>query len=264
MKEYTAIIIDDEKNIREALSILLGQYCPQIKVCGLAESASEGRILLENYKVDFIFLDISMPREDGFAFLRSIPDNTYGVIFATAHQEHALRALKANAVDYLLKPVNPIELKAAVDKAIYNLDLRRNYQELREVYYQSLHNMHDQLQSKTGRVTSLTVAEQFGFKIINVEELIYLQAESNYTILHLTEKRQIIATRTLGEFEKMLDEKRFFRIHKSTIINLSFLSGYSSYEGNFAELKDGTLLNISRRKLIEFREKVKQFSISLM
>jgi len=260
MKEYTAIIIDDEKNIREALLILLGQYCPEIHVCGTADSASEGRKLLENYKVDFIFLDISMPREDGFAFLRSIPSNNYGIIFATAHQEHALRALKANAVEYLLKPVNPIELKEAVNKAIYNHDLRRNYTELREVYNQSLNNLQEHLQSKNSQVTKLTIAEQWGFRIVNVEDLIYLQADSNYTNLYLTGDRQIIATRTLGEFEKLLDGNRFFRIHKSTIINLTFLEGYSSYQGNFAELNDGTLLSISRRKLLEFREKVKHFS----
>jgi len=260
MKEYAAIIIDDEKNIREALLILLRQYCPEINVCGTADSASEGRKLLESNKVDFIFLDISMPREDGFAFLRSIPSNNYGVIFATAHQEHALRALKANAVDYLLKPINPLELKEAVNKAIYNHELRQNYTEISDVYHQSLHNLQENMQSKNNHVTKLTVTEQFGFRIVNVEDLIYMQADSNYTVLYLNDGLKIVATRTLGEFEKLLEGTAFFRIHKSTIINLNFLSGYSSYQGNFAVLKDGTQLIISRRKLLEFREKVKQFS----
>ena len=120
MKKYRAIIIDDEKNVREVLQLLLFQYCKEVEVVALASSAAEGRELLQKHSIDFIFLDISMPREDGFAFLRSIPSNNYGVIFATAHQEHALRALKANAVDYLLKPINPLELKEAVNKAIYN------------------------------------------------------------------------------------------------------------------------------------------------
>lgn len=260
MKEYAAIIIDDEKNIREALTILLAQYCPEILVCGTAASASEGRELLENKKVDFIFLDISMPREDGFAFLRSIPGDNYGVIFATAHQEYALRALRANAVDYLLKPINPFELKEAVNKAIYGYELRRRYSGIREVYHQSLDNLQDNIQSKNGQITRITVAEQFGFRIVNVEDLIYLEAESNYTVLHLKDDKQIVATRTLGEFEKLLEGTEFYRIHKSSIINLNFLSGYTSYQGNFAEMTNGTILNISRRKLIEFREKVKHFS----
>jgi two-component system LytT family response regulator len=263
MKEYTAIIIDDEKNIREALSILLSQYCPEIHICGIAGSASEGRKLLESNKVDIIFLDISMPKEDGFAFLRSIPGNNYGVIFATAYQEHALRALKANAVDYLMKPINPFELQEAVKKAINNHELRRSYSEIQEVYNQSLNNLHDQLQSKNSQVTKLTIPEQSGFRLVDVSELMYLQADDNYTVLCLTDDRKILSTRTLGEFERILEGSEFFRIHKSTIINLSFLVGYSSFQGNFAELKDGSRLDISRRKLQEFREKVKHYSISI-
>lgn len=263
MNEYSAIIIDDEKNIREALSILLNQYCPEIHICGIAASASEGRKLLENNKVDFIFLDILMPKEDGFAFLRSIPGNNYGVIFATAFHEYALRALKANAVDYLMKPINPFELQDAVKKAITNHELRRNYQEIQEVYSQSLHNLNEHLQSKNSPVTKITIPELTGFRLVNVVDLIYLQADDNYTILYLTGDRKITATRTLGEFEKILEGPDFFRIHKSTIINLSFLVGYSSFQGNFAELKDGSRLDISRRKLTEFREKVKHYSISI-
>lgn len=260
MKEYTAIIIDDEKNIREALLALLLLYCPEVSVCGTADSAVEARIILENNKVDIIFLDISMPKEDGFAFLRSIPSINYSVIFVTAYQEYALKALKASAIDYLLKPVNPVELKDAVNKAIYNHELRQNYINTREVYHQSLINLQEHIQSRSTQLTKLTVVEQFGFRIVNVDDLIFMQADSNYTVLHLIGGQKIVATRTLGEFEKLLDANVFFRIHKSTIINLSFLAGYSSYQGNFAELKDGTILSISRRKVIEFRDIVKQFS----
>lgn len=263
MKEYSAIIIDDEKNNREALTILLSQYCPEIHISGLAGSASEGRKLLENNIVDFIFLDISMPKEDGFAFLRSIPSNNYGVIFATAYQEHALRALKANAIDYLIKPINPFELQNAVNKAIQNHELRRNYLEIQAIYTQSINNLQENMQAKSGQITRLTIPENLGFRLINVNELIYLEADDNYTILYLTNDRKIISTRTLGEFENILEGPDFLRIHKSTMINLNFLSGYSSYQGNFAELNDGTRLDISRRKLIEFREKVKHFSISI-
>ncbi len=262
MKEYNAIIIDDEKNIREALSILLGQYCPEIHLCGIAGSAAEGRVLIENNSVDFIFLDISMPKEDGFAFLRSISGNNYGIIFATAFQEYALRALKANAVDYLLKPVNPYELQEAVKKAIYDHELRQNFSENREVYRQSLNNLDDQLQSKNSPVSKLTIPEQTGFQMVNVEDLMYLQADNNYTVFHLKGDKKIVSTRTIGEFEKILEGTAFYRIHKSTIINLHYLSGYTNFQGNFAILKDGSRLDISRRKVWEFREKVKQHSIS--
>jgi two-component system LytT family response regulator len=118
MKNYNAIIIDDEPKVREGIRLMLAQYCPEIRLCGSAESAAEGRELLKANKIDLIFLDISMPEEDGFAFLKSIPKENYGIIFITAYEEYALKAIKASAIDYLLKPVNALELKETVSKAI--------------------------------------------------------------------------------------------------------------------------------------------------
>jgi two-component system, LytTR family, response regulator len=263
VKQYSAIIIDDERNIREALTLLLEEYCPEVQLSGSAASAVEGRELLKKHEVDFIFLDISMPGEDGFAFLKSIPKENYGIIFATAYQEFALKALKASAIDYLLKPVNPLELREAVTKAIQHYELRQSRHEAKKIYHESLDNLHDQIHSGSKQITKITVTEQFGFRMVNVKDLMYLQADSNYTILHLSGLNKIVSTRSLGEFEKILEEPAFFRIHKSTIINMNYLQGYSSYEGNFAELNDGTRLSISRRKLNEFREAVRQFSRSL-
>ncbi|MCX6243807.1 MAG: LytTR family DNA-binding domain-containing protein [Bacteroidetes bacterium] len=260
MKKYNAIIIDDEKNVCEALGLILRDYCPEISVCGTAYSAAQGRELLKSCNVDFIFLDISMPKEDGFAFLRSIPKENYGVIFVTAFEEYALRALRASAIDYLLKPVNGLELREAVTKAIEFHEMRQKREEVRKVYHESLENLHDHIRSDDQMITKITVTEQFGFRIVNVSDIMYLQADSNYTILHLSGLNKIIATRSLCEFENMLMHPAFFRIHKSTIINMNYLHAYSSYEGNFAELTDGTRLSISRRKLNEFRDAVKQFS----
>jgi two-component system, LytTR family, response regulator len=263
VKHYRALIVDDEKNIREALSRLLEEYCPEIKVSGTASSAHEGREFLRSNETDIIFLDISMPGEDGFSFLHSIPKEKYAVIFVTAYQEYALKALKASAADYLLKPVNFIELREAVTKAIQYYELRQDRSEIRKVYQESLDNLREQIQSGGKQITKITVTEQFGFRMVNVNDLMYLQADSNYTILHLSGLNKIVSTRSLGEYENILTPPAFFRIHKSTIINMNFLHAYSSYEGNFAELKDGTQLSISRRKLIEFREAVKRFSKSL-
>lgn len=263
MKEYNAIIIDDERNVREALGLLLKEHCPEIHICGNAASASEGRELLKTEDIDFIFLDISMPKEDGFAFLQSIPKDNYGIIFVTAYEEFALRALKASAIDYLLKPVNSVELREAVTKAIQYHELRKAKADIRSIYHESLDNLHDQVNSGSSHVEKITIAEQFGFRMVKVADLMYLQADSNYTILHLSGLDKIVATRSLGEFEKILENSMFFRIHKSTIINMNFLKAYSSYEGNFAELTDGTRLSISRRKLIDFRDAVKHFSKSI-
>jgi len=263
MKQYNAIVIDDEENVREALGLMLGEYCPEIRICGAAASAAEGRELLNSCEVDFIFLDISMPKEDGFAFLRSIPKENYGVIFVTAYEEYALKALKASAIDYLLKPVNGLELREAVSKAVQYHELRKSKAEARNIYQQSLRNLDETIQKPGRNISQITVSDQLGFRIVKVSDLMYLEADSNYTILHLSGLDKIVATRYLGEFEKILDGPEFFRIHKSTIINMTYLKGYSSYEGYFAELTDGTRLSIARRKLNEFMEAVKYFSKSL-
>ena len=263
MQPYRAIIVDDERHVRDALDLLLKQFCPEIMLVGFAASAEEGRELLKTKEVDFIFLDISMPKEDGFAFLKSIPNDRYGIIFVTAYEEYALRAFKANAIDYLLKPVNPEELCEAVAKAIQYHELRKKKAAIQSIYNESLDNLHQQIESGSGVIDKITIAEQFGFRIVKVSDIMYLQADSNYSILHLSGFDKIVATRALGEFELLLDHPMFFRIHKSTIINLNFLRAYSSYQGNFAELTDGTRLSISRRKLNDFREEVKHFSKSI-
>jgi len=201
-----------------------------------------------------------MPKEDGFAFLNTIPKENYGIIFVTAYQEYALRALKASAIDYLLKPVNTLELRYAVSKAIQYHEFRKTREELKKVYQESLDNLHENIHSENRPITKITVAEQFGFRVLNVADIMYLEADSNYTIIHLSGLNKIVATRTMGDFEKILDTPEFFRIHKSTIINMNFLKAYSSYQGDFAELTDGTRLSISRRKMSEFLEALSHFA----
>jgi two-component system, LytTR family, response regulator len=249
--------------MREVLTLLLKEYCPEIYVTGTASSAREGRELLKTTDVDFIFLDISMPGEDGFAFLKSIPKENFGIIFITAYEEFALKALRASAIDYLLKPVNAFELRESVSKAIQYHALRNSRAEFQKIYQESLDNLQEQVRSADAPITRITVTEQFGFRMINVCDLMYLQADSNYTILHLSGLNKIVSTRPLGEYEKVLGPPGFFRIHKSTIINMNYLQGFSSYEGNFAKLTDGTSLSISRRKVTEFRDAVRLFSKSL-
>jgi two-component system LytT family response regulator len=262
-KKYYAIIIDNEKKLSDTLALMISTNCPDISLCGVAESAAEGRVLLETKEVDFIFLDISMPEEDGFAFLRSIPKEKYGIIFVTSYQEYALRAIKASAIDYLLKPVDPVELCEAVNKAIHHFELRKRMPEAGEVYQQSLENLNHHYHSEEKLIQKITIPEQFGFRVVNVQEVIYLMAESNYTTLVFAGGKKVVATRSLGEFEKILNDTAFYRIHKSTIINLNYLIGYSSYEGNYAEMANGERLPIARRKMNDFRKVLQQYSKNL-
>jgi len=263
MKKYNAIIIDDEPNVRYGLELLVRQNCPELRICGTAESAEAGRSLLGSDDIQVIFLDISMPKENGFDFIASIPKENYAIIFTTAYQEFALKAIKASAIDYLLKPVNPVELQEAVAKAVYFLDLRANKNEARQVYLESLDNLSRQMKLGEKPITKITIAEQFGFHILDVSQLRFLEADSNYTILHLSGLEKIVSSKSLGEYEKILETPFFFRIHKSTIVNMNFLKSYSSYEGHFAILDDNTKLAISRRRVNEFREAVNLLSKSI-
>jgi two-component system LytT family response regulator len=260
MKIFNAIVIDDEYHIREAMRLHLEQNCPQIRLCGMASSAAEGRKMLEEHVIDLIFLDISMPSEDGFAFLGSIDASNYAVIFVTAYQEFALKALKANAIDYLLKPVDAIELRDAVHKATDYLEVRRRKAQVMDIYTDSLSNLEDQLRTEKPCIEKLTIHVQFGFRIVEVKDIMYLEADSSYTVMHFSSLEKLVVSRSLGEFEKILEGCGFIRIHKSSVINLRFLKSYSSYQGNYAELTDGTKLDISRRKLAEFRDAVSTLS----
>lgn len=256
MKKYEAIIIDDERNVREALAHSVRQNCPEINICGTGASAEEGRKLLEEYEVTIIFLDISMPRENGFEFLRSIEQGRYCIIFTTAYQEYALQAIKANAIDYLLKPVNPVELREAVGKALAYHEMRIAKPESREVYGEALQNLYEQVVSEGKPLKKIMVAEQYGFRMIHLKDLKYLEADTQYTILYLRGSEQVVSSKSIGEYEKILTGPEFIRIHKSTIINLNYLKEFSSYQGNYAVLDDNTRLMVSRRRLGEFKEKV--------
>jgi len=263
MAQYNAIIIDDEFNVQQSLEILIQNNCPEIRLVGKANSAEAGRQLLNKEEVHLIFLDISMPGQNGFDFIASIQKEKYAIIFTTAHEEYALKAIKANAIDYLLKPINPFELQDAVAKATSYLNLRTQQNKFQMIYSESLENLLQQLHNENGSPHKLTVPEKFGFRIVEVKNIRYLEADSNYTIIHLSGLEKIVSSKSLGEFEKVLESDPFFRIHKSTIINLNFLKAFSSYQGYFAVLDDNTKLPVSRRRFLEFREKVGEHSKSI-
>lgn len=260
MRRYQTIIIDDEPIVSKALEIIITDEIPEIEIIANCTSAAKGREVLSQHEVDIIFLDINMPEEDGFEFLSSLNAFSFAVIFITAYQEYALKALKANAVDYLLKPIVTEELKEAFEKAKNRLRQRENNSPDSQIYSQSIENLFQQLQTGKRYMQKITVAEQFGFRIVNVQEIRYLEADGNYTIIHLDGIEKIVACRPLGEYERILDPPLFFRIHKSTIVNLMYLKAYSSYQGHDIILTDDTRLTISRRRLQEFREAVKHYS----
>lgn len=249
--EMKVLIVDDEEPARNVLSSLLRTYCPAINIVGLADSAAQAREYLGNNPVDALFLDISMPNESGFDLLESIDSSKYLFVFVTAHDQYALKALRASAVDYLQKPVDIDELKEAVTKLVRMKTLIQQTPSAFSDYQQSLQGLMSNMSGRKG-VQRLCLPGTHGFTILDVNDILYMDADSNYTIFHLSNLKKIVVSKSMREFEDLLDEKSFFRIHKSSVIHLKYLKEFSRVDGYYAVMADNSSIPVSRRRVPEF------------
>jgi two-component system, LytTR family, response regulator len=250
-----ALIVDDEEYSRKSLYFLLQENCPEVAVGGLAGSVAEARKQIEAGGIDLVFLDIAMPKENGFELLPTIQKHNILVVFITAFDQYALKALKASAVDYLLKPIDIQELKIAVEKCIGR---KKSFQPVANVERVSLSNLSENLSSRK-KIDKITLAHTHGFHIVDTSDIVYIEADSNYSVFHLRNADKLIISKPLKEFEDMLDTSDFARIHKSAIINLEYISGYSNKHGFEVILEKDVVLPVSRRRTAEFQEKVREY-----
>lgn len=235
---YSALILDDEELARKNLQGLLSRSCPQVGPVRLAENVTTALQLLQEQPVDILFLDVNLGTETGFDLLQRHLGDQKAVIFVTAHEEFSLRAIKAEAADYLLKPVDVEELRTAVDKAIAKAGTRTEKSPL-----------------PAGQPDMrLVVHHGSGFEMLPIPQIIFAEAEGNYTTFYLEGYRKVISSKQLGSYETLLPEQAFFRSHKSYIINLKHLKGYSSRNGYTALLSESYEVPVSRRKLQGFLE----------
>ncbi|WP_421939183.1 LytR/AlgR family response regulator transcription factor [Pedobacter sp.] len=255
MNTLKAIIVDDEEFARSSLFFLLQQNCPQVEITGIARSVAEAKEILEHHAVNLIFLDIAMPGGNGFELIPDAQKHHAEVIFTTAYDQYALKAIKANALDYLLKPIDIDELKTAVDKVTQHLKRFQNQTGNDD----RINSLAATLSSRS-EIKKLTLPYGQGFKMIDVDDIIYVEADSNYSVFHLTNQDKITVSKVLREFEELLPSDQFVRIHKSSIINLNHLKEYNSKNGLQALLKNGESINISRRRATDFFEKIKIFT----
>lgn len=239
----TAIIVDDEAKGRLALQQKLQAYCPQVNILAQAADGAEAIALIEKHKPQLVFLDIEMPRMNGFEMLSAIKEKNFHIIFTTAYDQYAIKAIKYAAFDYLLKPVDIEELKAAVEK-ISSISIK-NIKEQAALLQQNRDHPKKQLHK-------LALPTLEGLLFIDIGNIIYLEASSNYTNIILADKTKIIASKTLKDFEELLPEEIFFRPHHSYIINLTYIKKYIKGDGGQIELQNGTFIDVSRRKKEEF------------
>ncbi len=248
----STIVIDDEQNARENLKLILDDFCPEINVVAEAGSAEEARVLITKHKPNLLFLDINMPNEDGFELLESIENKNFSVIFITAHNQFALKALKAGAIDYIEKPIDVEDLQTAVgkisiDESAGNVD----YNMIKAL----LNNYKDDSKSDIIAVPTLT-----GYEIIKAEDIVHLEADESYTRIFLADGKKCTSSMTIARYEKVLDTNTFFRVHKSHIINTRHhLKEFNRHEGNVAIMDTGEAIPVARRKLSGFINAIKTF-----
>ena len=253
-----AIIVDDEEYSRKSLFFLIDSYCPKVKIKGIAKSVQEARQMLKSNEIDIVFLDIAMPNEDGFSLLPDLHQSSGSVIFTTAYNQYALRALKASAIDYLLKPIDIEELREAIEKAILLRGLNHNDGLNIPKNSIQLNSLEENL-NEIKKITKLNLPHLNGFNILNVKNIIYVEADSNYSIFHLENQGRVVVSKHLKEYEEILVNTGFSRIHKSTIINLKHLKNYSNKSGLIVNMSDNSEHTVSRRRVSEFLETVRLF-----
>jgi two-component system, LytTR family, response regulator len=242
-----AILIDDERNATEALTNMLRMVTPDVEVVGVANAAQQGIDLVQSLKPDLVFLDIQMPYMTGFELLEQLGQFNFSVVFTTAYDQYALQAFKVSAVDYLLKPIDMDELETAVEKVRERLKQPTND-------FTALEKLFKQV--KKNDVQRLTLPTSDGLVFIAIDDIIRLESDSNYTTFYLTKKERIVVSRTLGEYEPILTAQNFCRVHHSHIINMVHLKRYFKNDGGYAEMSDGSKVEISRRKKDDFMAKL--------
>lgn len=257
MSQLNAIIIDDEHHARENLQMLLEEFCPEISVVGGADGVISGRKMIEQLQPDVVYLDIRMPSgSEGFDLLNSLPEKNFQVVFVTAFKDYAIKALNANALHYVLKPIDIEELLKATKKLLeYKKSFSAN-SENKKSYQQSLENLKGEI-LKANEERKITLFHSRGFKIVKEKNIMYLEADNNCTHLYFNDGTSYLDSKTIKVFEDMLSAQKFLRIHKSHIINLDFLKGYDNQQGNLVFLENGKQLTVSRARLSMLIDRVK-------
>jgi len=258
LNKLTAIIVDDEEFARENLRMLLEENCPEIDVIATSGNVSDAKKRIDELTPQVVFQDIRMPSGvEGLELIESITNKKFQVVFVTAFEEFAVRAFNSNAIHYILKPIEIDELKNAVDKLIDFYKKTEKHPENFSSYIASLEEVMSNYKSEKSP-NKITINHSKGIKIVEDDEILRLEANGNCTVLFFDQKDKYLDTRTLKIYENLLDNTKFCRIHKSHIINLSYLTDYLKDEGHVAVMKDGAKVPISREKLSDFLDQLRR------
>ncbi len=246
MSEVTCIIVDDEEQNQQVLEKMLDQFCPSVKLLGKAASVKEAAELIESKNPNIVFLDIEMPNGNGFTLFEKIKNPNFFAIFTTAHAEYAIKAIKFAAMDYLLKPINLTELRSSIEKVATKL--RENgaaYLENSKSFEVITAN-HQPDKGFQFKKIALPTAE--GLEFYNVKDILRCEADRAYCVFHLVDNKRIVVSKSLKEYENILADANFFRVHKSNMVNVSHITKYLKGKGGQVILSDKSLVNVAVRK----------------
>jgi two-component system, LytTR family, response regulator len=234
-----AMMVDDEQSSLDLLQWLVGQYCPDISSVKTARSVQEALPLIQSFKPDIVFLDIQMPHQSGFDLLTTIDNWNFEVIFTTAYNEFAIQAIRFSALDYLLKPVDESELKKAVER----YKAKRIYAPAGQLLFR---NFIQNISQGSREKFKLALADTTEVRYVQLEDIIRLQAESNYTHIYLKGNKLFVSAKTLKEYDEILQGHRFLRVHKSHLVNPNHIESYD--RSGMLHMSDGSQVEVARRK----------------
>ncbi|WP_336517304.1 LytTR family DNA-binding domain-containing protein [Pollutibacter soli] len=245
------VLIDDERNALEMMEWLLKTYCPEVQIVAMCSNGEEGIVAIKTHKPDVIFLDIEMPHMNGFDMLERFDQLDFDVVFCTAYDQFALKAFRYSALNYLLKPVDPEDLKSTVAR----IEMKKNKpsKEQMDLLLQTL----KQPQRGTPKRIALTTND--GLLFIPTEDIMYAEAESNYTIVMLSAGRKVIVSKSLKDIDEALSGPDFFRIHHSYLVNINQIKKYVRGDGGYVVMNNDATVSISRSKRQEFMEMFEKF-----
>ena len=245
-----AILVDDEPDGIRTLKKMLESHCPNVEVAATCSNAASAKQELERIRPDVVFLDIQMPGKSGLDLLTEMPEKDFEVIFVTAHNEYMLQALQYSAADYLLKPVDEDRLIEAVQRVETRIQAEK-----KEWTETLMHNLNKAGSPSEMRLCLPTLK---GFIVVKLDDIIYCEAERSYTIFHLDGKRTVTVSKSLIEYDHLLQETQFFRIHKSFLVNLNHIKEYQRGEGGLVIMTDNAEIEVSRRKKEFFLNRMKE------
>jgi two-component system LytT family response regulator len=245
------ILVDDEPRGLSALHRLLELYCPEVKIIGECQDSRTAIEKIQLLEPDLLFLDIAMPDRNGFDLLNELSPARFEIIFVTAHNEYTIQAFKYSAVDYLLKPVEEDLLVEAVRRAAQRIADRASASQV-ETFLYNLRKLQSPAEMR------LCISDMKGFRVVELADIIYCESDSSYTIFHLRDDQTITASKSIMEYELLLEHSGFCRVHKSFLVNLQHIREYIRGEGGSVILSNDKTIEVSRRKKEVFITKMKE------